>query len=291
MSDSSADEALLRRLEDNASGAAARGRESVECGPFRALLDPSTDMVWLNYAVPISPGALLPGPALETALADLRHAFQARGRRLRFEFTAGLWPTFPTLLEQAGLVLQARHPLMVCTPADFTPVRPPGVQARLLDGADRPALATFLTVRQQGFADLFAPADLASASDPPQARAIDELRQELESEQVRAALATVDGIPASAGVTAPLLGIAELAGVATVPQLRRRGGATALSSALVRDHFDRGGEIVWISAGDAIAQAVYERIGFRLVGARLNYIAPDASEDSDLKDSARADGA
>jgi predicted GNAT family acetyltransferase len=58
---------------------------------------------------------------------------------------------------------------------------------------------------------------------------------------------------------------------------RRRGVAATLSSCLVQDHFARGGTLVWLSAGDAIAQAAYERIGFRLLPTpQLNYI--DAGE-------------
>jgi ribosomal protein S18 acetylase RimI-like enzyme len=67
-------------------------------------------------------------------------------------------------------------------------------------------------------------------------------------------------------------GICELVGVATLPALRRRGVAATLCSFLIEDHFEEGGDVVWLSAGDAVAQATYERIGFRLVDSRLNYI-------------------
>jgi hypothetical protein len=56
----------------------------VPCGPFTALFDRSTDLIWLSYAVPSAP---LPSRA-ETvaALEELRHLFAARKRTLRFEF-------------------------------------------------------------------------------------------------------------------------------------------------------------------------------------------------------------
>jgi ribosomal protein S18 acetylase RimI-like enzyme len=46
----------------------------------------------------------------------------------------------------------------------------------------------------------------------------------------------------------------------------------------VKDHFQGGGDLVWLSAGDAIAQATYERIGFRRVDSRLNYIDATVTE-------------
>jgi ribosomal protein S18 acetylase RimI-like enzyme len=75
-----------------------------------------------------------------------------------------------------------------------------------------------------------------------------------------------------------MLGICELVGVATLPALRRRGVAATLCSVLIKDHFEGGGDLVWLSAGDAIAQATYERIGFRNVDFRLNYIDAPVTE-------------
>ena len=42
-------------------------------------------------------------------------------------------------------------------------------------------------------------------------------------------------------------------------------------------HFDAGGELVWLSAGDAVARALYEKIGFRLIATRFNYIDASAN--------------
>jgi hypothetical protein len=44
----------------------------IEVGPFQALLDPATDMIWLNYAVPISP---IDPPSVAAALVKLRQIF------------------------------------------------------------------------------------------------------------------------------------------------------------------------------------------------------------------------
>jgi ribosomal protein S18 acetylase RimI-like enzyme len=98
------------------------------------------------------------------------------------------------------------------------------------------------------------------------------LREQIQKGSLYCALAYLDSIPAGVGVTMPMSGICELVGVATLPALRRRGVAATLCSFLLKEHFQRGGDLVWLSAGDEIAQATYERIGFRNVDSRLNYI-------------------
>jgi ribosomal protein S18 acetylase RimI-like enzyme len=63
-------------------------------------------------------------------------------------------------------------------------------------------------------------------------------------------------------VTLEIAGIAELTGVATLPESCRQGVAASVSSALCEAHFQ---------VGDDAAQACYEKIGFRLIGGRINY--------------------
>jgi hypothetical protein len=50
--------------------------------------------------------------------------------------------------------------------------------------------------------------------------------------------------------------------------------AASLTSFLTEQLFAAGGTLAWLSAGDAAAQAVYERVGFAVVDMRLNYIEP-----------------
>nr|MDQ2995975.1 hypothetical protein [Chloroflexota bacterium] len=125
---------LSRVCEQNANAVSARSRTIIDCGPFRALLDPSTDMIWVNYAVPV--GAIDDPQATIAALADLRRAFAQHQRRPRFEFNALPWPALPSLLESAGFQLQERHPLMVCTPHTFRRFAAPDVAVRFLGGDD-----------------------------------------------------------------------------------------------------------------------------------------------------------
>jgi ribosomal protein S18 acetylase RimI-like enzyme len=258
---------LLRRMEENAIAVAAQRRDVLTVGPFQALLDPHTPMTWVNYAVPIAP--LGNAADVDEALAALRRAFDERWRTIRFEFTEELWPDLPAVLERAGLELEARHPVMVVTPAAFQPFCAPAVRVRLLTGTEGSEdLAAYLGAGPQCF------------GGEPQTATGEEIarfHEELDSGRLRYGRADLDGKLAGIACTTPLEEVAELAGVGTLPAVRRRGVAATLCSFLVQDHFDAGGELVWLSAGDAVAQALYERIGFRVTATRLNYIDSTAT--------------
>ena len=250
--------------EQNANAVSARSRTTIDCRPFRALLDPTTDMIWINYAVPV--GAIDDAESTIAALAELRRAFAQHQRRPRFEFNALPWPALPSLLESAGFQIQERHPLMVCTPGSFRRFAAPGLAVRFLGGDDpAPTLAAAMALQSESFGG---PAELPPADE------VERLRAQLRAGTLCYAFATLDGMTAGAGSTAPIAGVAELTGVATSPALRRRGVAATLTSFLAEQLFAAGGTLAWLSAGDAAAQAVYERVGFVVADTRLNYIEP-----------------
>ncbi len=255
---------LSRICEQNANAVSAQSRAVIDCGPFRALLNLSTDMIWLNYAVPIDP--IDDAQATLAALTDLHRAFAQHQRRPRFEFNALPWPALPSILESAGFQLQERHPLMACTPDSLRPLAAPGVAVRFLTADDpAPTLAVAMALQSESF---------GGPSELPPADEVERLREQLRVESLCYAFATLDGMPAGAGSTAPIDGVAEVAGVATTPALRRRGVAATLTSFLAGQLFAAGGTLAWLSAGDATAQAAYERVGFTVVDTRLNYIEP-----------------
>ena len=87
--------------------------------------------------------------------------------------------------------------------------------------------------------------------------------------------ARLGGRAAGAGMLAPPLdGLAELVGVGTLEPYRRRGVASALTSAAVRTAFDRGLGMVFLTTDDPGARRVYERVGFRRAATVLAYAAP-----------------
>jgi ribosomal protein S18 acetylase RimI-like enzyme len=258
------DDALTcsRRCDEHARRDAERSRTVVNVGPFRALIDPGTDLIWLNYAVPVAP---LDGIDAATALSELGRVFEAHGRTLRFEFNALPWPALPEALERFGLQLQAEHPLMVCTPTTFTPVSAPEVRTWLLDAASPDAeLRAACAIQRVSFGG-----EERATSDEEVAG----LRGTLRDGLYLYGLAAHGASSAGVATLSPIDAVAELTGVATHPTARRRGVAASLSSLLVQSHFAQGGTLVWLSAGDAIAQATYAKLGFQLIDTRLNYIA------------------
>lgn len=255
--------ALSQRCEQSARAAAARGREVTRLGPFEALLDRESDLIWLNYAVPVAP--IDDRSAALAALEELKAHFLARGRRPRFEFNAAPWPGLPELLAEGGLRLQERQPLMACTPSSLRPLAAPGVTVRHL-GPDAPN-ADFLTLwRIQAAA-------FGTFGEQPGARQLLRLRERLRAGTSILALASLDGEPAGAAEILSDGEVAELVAVATRADLRRRGVASTVSANLTAAYFARGGQVAWLSAADAGAQAVYARIGYALIDERVIFIA------------------
>jgi predicted GNAT family acetyltransferase len=85
-------------------------------------------------------------------------------------------------------------------------------------------------------------------------------------------LRRIAGQPVSAAAfTAPIDGLIELVGIATLPDFRRRGIATALTDYALRVAFASGVELACLSAADANAGRVYERVGFRSLATMLAY--------------------
>jgi len=68
-------------------------------------------------------------------------------------------------------------------------------------------------------------------------------------------------------------GVAELAGVGTLPAQRRRGLAADVCTRLLATYFDGGHDLCWLSAAER-AEGTYRRLGFRGIGTQHNYGRP-----------------
>lgn len=253
---------LSRRCEEAARHQAALSREVLRVGSFEALIDTGDDLVWLNYAVPVAPL----DSDLEVNLAELRAYFGLHNRRLRFEFHAALWPDLAAVLEKAGLIAESHSALMVCDRDDLRVVAAPGVRVQLLDdhAADED-LAAVIEIQRAGFGE---------SAGVVSAERLLWMRNMLRAGYERYGLARLDDAPAGAAAVLPFAGTGELAGVATLPSLRRRGVAATLCSAMVTRFFATGGELAWLSAGGAAAESAYAHVGFRHIDDRLSYIDP-----------------
>ncbi len=239
------------------------GREVVALPPFTLYLHPESDADESNCAIPDAP----PTGDLADALASLCAAFARRGRRPRVEFVEEYAAEFGAALRAAGFIEVARKDLLACTPESFRPAEPvPGLTVDTVDAASPVAM---LRENYETNAVAFDGPGAAPARED----AIERFRQELV--EGRGFTARLDGRAAGAGMlTPPLDGMAELVGVGTVELFRRRGVASALTSAAVRAAFDRGLGVVFLTTDDLGARRVYERVGFRPAATVRAYAAP-----------------
>ena len=81
----------------------------------------------------------------------------------------------------------------------------------------------------------------------------------------RVVLARLDGRPISTALGFILDGIVGVYNVATVPDVERRGGGSAVTRAVIDDAIRRGADAAILQTSE-VGRPVYERIGFRDVG-------------------------
>jgi ribosomal protein S18 acetylase RimI-like enzyme len=234
------------------------GTELLSVGPFRvvASAQPGADS-WVT---------LVEGDVSRTdlhrAVGRLRSMFARRGTELQIEYNEAVAPAVGPWLEETGLKLTERNPLMACRPDEFKPFQAPGVALTQL-APESPAaeLSAFQAIR-------WTDGGAADRPVPP----VERLQKELASAASVYLLASVDGRPAGTGVSHALKGAAEIVGIVTQVECRRRGVAATVSSALVARHFETGGDFVFLDAANEEAARVYERLGFTRFGANLVYL-------------------
>jgi ribosomal protein S18 acetylase RimI-like enzyme len=246
----------LERISTADVLATAATRTVVDTSAFKLLLDPVNDFAGMNWAAPLKPD-----PS-EAEIAALCEAFQAYGRTPRLEFIAEIWQGLAAMLKNAGFRVEGEaQDIMLVTRETFQAFKAEGVRVQFLEPNDTEALfQTYLETQTQGF---------GYSTDPPSGDQIADWQKQIRAGR-RAALGFLEARAAGVGT---MLGteLAELQGVTTVPDARRRGVAGSVSSALVNEGFDTGVQAVWLSVEDEGARACYAKLGFQAIGARLNY--------------------
>ncbi len=251
---------------------ARRQYESRAVPPFTLFFHPHDPLVHLNYAIPDIPvedGDLAGNGVLDT----LREAFAGRRRVPRFEFVEAFAPFLSKVLSEAGFVEEARTYLMVVTresarrPAPVT-----GLDIELVTASSDPAtIRLLLRLQRLGFG-------LSPSDEPSDEDVLWYTRLLLTG---TAFLARLDGEPAGVGVLMPEAnGIAEVGGVATLAEKRRRGVGAAVTSAAVLRALENGVSTVVLSAGDERAGRVYRAVGFEEAGYVLMYREPGPDGDA-----------
>jgi ribosomal protein S18 acetylase RimI-like enzyme len=230
------------------------GNSSTErVGPFRVGFTADTTSPWLNYAVPVP--AADPTPAEVAALVA---AFERRGLLPRLEYLPGTAPRVEPALRAAGFAEEGRPPVMACAPGEVRDVpRPDGIGYRL---ATEPAVLREMAVLQH---------EAYGEPAGPTEHDVDRLVRGVTGGSL-AGIATDGSTVVGAGqATRPVAGVVELAAVAVAGGYRRRGVAAALCAYLTRTAHDGGATLVWLEAGGAAEQRVYERAGYTTIGEKL----------------------
>ena len=235
---------------------------------------------WPYYARPLL-GGDTPSAADVTAVRQRQRELDAPEA---FEWVHETKPDLLAVARSAGLeVLLA--PLLILDRERLVPDLPiPGATIRFLDPADPAfgaALAASRAVAHLGFG---APANsttvqagslVVETAGPAQRDAMPAPTEEFVTQQRhrheagRAITAVVEspteGVLAS-GMVQRIDGVAEIAGVATLPSARRRGYASQLTASLARRALELGDDMVFLSAGDDDVARLYSKVGFRRIG-------------------------
>ncbi|MEA2553283.1 MAG: hypothetical protein QOJ65_1459 [Fimbriimonadaceae bacterium] len=248
---------LLQRIERSYVTATAPLRDVVECGPFWLFINPGTRLVWLNGAVVANDQ-----PITREWIREMVGGLKERDRQPRMELFAELRPELIRDLQAEGFVIESEMPMMVATIDTFIPQSSGGVRVEIMNPESD--LVPFLRV-----------ADISFEHDEPiTPERLERTRQGFKRGTHLGALAYIDGQPAAVASLVASDGVAELAGVGTHPDFRRRGAASTVSTVLLQEFF-KTADLAWLSAGDDTSRAVYERLGFKLAGTQVNIALPE----------------
>jgi ribosomal protein S18 acetylase RimI-like enzyme len=233
------------------------GTELVSFGPFRAVIPPADQPgAWVT----IVEGSVGRDEAT-LAVNALRSVFRLRGAELEVEYNETLFPQLGAWLEAAGMTFAERNPLMACRLDGFTPsISPDVIVSRLTTASDAADLDAFQALRWTNGGD--------NVEAVPTA---EQLRKDLASPTSVYLLAWLDGQRAGTGVSHSLQGAAEIVGVVTRADKRRRGVATTVTTELVARHFATSGDFAFLDAANQEAARVYERLGFNRFGDNVVY--------------------
>jgi GNAT superfamily N-acetyltransferase len=245
------------RVQDYLLHAAQIGREVITVPPFVVTVDPSTDLRYLNYAIPAQSAAATSAAA---ALDALRAEMRDRRRLPRLEFVREAAEGLDSVLLAGGFEEESSLPLMICSPQELTPAPAvQGLRVEVLGPSSRDELLTRLSAAQE---EAFGSS--AGGTNP------DRQRERLAAGGISVA-AVVDGqIVGGASATAVSDGLSEVAGVGVCESYRGRGIAAALTEAATREAFAAGADLALLTPGHDEAQRIYARAGF---AGRLTMLA------------------
>ena len=251
----------IARLQAQLRYGASEAFQAIPVPPFTFYFNPDSDSVFSNYAIPEVPG----DGRLGEAITALKAAFHEHQRTPRLEYLEAFAPDLAAALEVNGFKQEIRTLLMVCTPDSFRAA--PEVSGLVIQPVDGTSpiedQRAAVTVQDRSF----------GGDDAPEATE-EKARQFFERFATQQMfMAKLDGQLVSVVSLMPSYdGIAEIAGVGTVPAFRRRGIGAAMTWHAARAAFEQGVEAVFLTAMDERAGRVYTRVGFEGRGSGLAYV-------------------
>jgi ribosomal protein S18 acetylase RimI-like enzyme len=240
---------MLQRLERGFRATAAHDRRHISIPQFDVFLSQQSGDHH-SLAIPMADAA--------SGIDALLETFAKHGRRARVEYFHDLYPGLAAALESQGFELEMNAPLMTLEPADLAKREAPPGFRRLVPGDDA-LMEDFF--RRQSVAFGGDGGDDALSWLP-------QIKAGLECGTIMAACILQDGRPVS-GAVIQGHDDAELAGVWTLPDFRKRGLAFAVCQSLLRDYFQTRG-LSWLSSAED-ALRLYKKLGFKRVGSQRNY--------------------
>lgn len=250
---------LIDRLQAYLRQSARQRYDAFPVPPFTVFVHPSSDFSYVNYAIPDQPTSA----DLGAPLAALRTTFGQHKRLPRFEFIQEFAPDLAPALLAHGFEEESRTLFMICTQDTYRAAPTvPGLHITALSASSPVDLRDFITVQRQSFGSDWTP--------PVTETDVTEFVRTLDTSP--SFLARIDGQAAGVGsLTAPIDRLTEIVGIGTQPAFRRRGIAAAITAQALQSAFAQGVEIACLSAADANAGRVYERVGFQPLATMLAY--------------------
>jgi GNAT superfamily N-acetyltransferase len=238
--------------------------EVVDAGAFSLFVSRTP---WSYYA---RPAISDPKPATVADVEALIDRCEERDVDLAIEWVHEIHPELDRLAATIGLEV-THHALMVVTSG--MPIGAAAIEGnvRLLSAED-PALLQAQAVAGVSFGAGGTGTGPAGAADREAAarNLVPELTAHLRDRARRrltiTAVAETDGGVMSAGSYQPVGDTAEILAVATLPVMRRRGLAAAVTAKLAQHARENGVRLLILSAQNDDVARVYERVGFHRIG-------------------------
>ncbi len=233
--------------------------ETISMGPFRAVVSRAGEGKPLAWVTLVEPG--VKDADGKRALSKLRSAFKTQDIDIEVEYDDHAFPHAAAWFDDAGLKLVETNPLMACRPDSFTAFAAPEVALTRLSQHGKPAeLEAFQDLRWTD-----------GGEHDHDVQPVERLRTDLAVATSVYLLAWLEWEPVGTGVSHVTRTAAEIVGVVTRKDRRRRGVAATVTSELVRRHFEAGGDFVFLDAASDGAGKVYERLGFTRFGSKALY--------------------